>query len=403
MSHIVNDEDEIIKLCELLTIENTDLRFIQNFVFRKSLLNGLEWVLSLYEKLQVLGLSNIALSKLLLPLNQTEQLWNFVDKTNEEIIREYWKNIYPRFYGINTNEKIFGLKKLIEYSRFLSAVHICSHFVEEIPSEIIVEILKRAGTEKSDEQVRLDGYEINRLFETIDKRNDVDPNTLIQLEWWFLPVLASYGNNQKPKRLHDELSRNPVFFMDVLKWIYKPDDETKIEEQKNGLTDEQMQDRARQAYELLHSWKNIPGVDETGKIDYDFLKNWVSKVRELAAEYGRVEAADIYIGQVLAQYPEELDKVWPPDELCDLMENLKSDSVNRNFSSATFNKRGSSSRGPFDGGDIERGKAAYFKKLATAHQNKFPLVTGIFENLAKGYEEDAKRMDEHAERTRLEY
>lgn len=403
LSHIVNEEEETIKLCELLTKENTDLRFIQNFVFRKSFLNGLEWVLSLYEKLKVLGFSNIALSKLLLPLNQTQQLWNFIETTNEEIIREYWKNIYPRFYGINTEEKIFGLKKLIEHKRFLSAIHICSHFVEEIPSEIIVEILKRAGTEKSEEQVRLDGYEVNRLFETVDKRNDVDPNTLIQLEWWFLPVLASYGNNQKPKRLHDELSRNPVFFIDVLKWIYKPDDETKIEEQKNGLTAEQMQDRARQAYELLHSWKSIPGVDETGKIDYDFLKNWVSKVRELAAEYGRLEAADIYIGQVLAQYPEEQDKVWPPDELCDLMETLKSDSVNRNFSSATFNKRSFSSRGPFDGGDIERTKAAYYQKLATAHQNKFPLVTGIFEKLAKGYEEDAKRMDEEAERTRLEY
>jgi hypothetical protein len=403
LSHIVNGDDEIIKLCELLTIENSDMRFIQNFVIRKSLLNNVEWVFSLFEKLKELGFSNSALSKLLIPLNQTQQLWDFVDSTNEEIIREYWKNSYPNFYGIKTDEKIFGLKNLIEHKRFLSAIHICSHFVEEIPSEIIVEILKRAGTEKSEEQVRLDGYEVNRLFETVDKRNDVDPDTLIQLEWRFLSVLASYGNNQKPKRLHDELSRNPDFFMDVLKWIYKPDDETKIEEQKNGLTDEQMLDRARQAYELLHSWKSIPGVDENGKIDYEFLKNWVNKVRELAAEYGRVEAADIYIGQVLAQYPEEQDIVWPPDELCDLMETLKSDGVNQNFSSATFNKRSFSSRGAFEGGGIERTKAAYFQKLATAHQNKFPSVTGIFEKLAKSYEEDAKRMDEDAERTRLEY
>src|SRR5690606_32401380 len=101
--------------------------------------------------------------------------------------------------------------------------------------------------------------------------------------------------------------------------------------------------------------------------------------------------------------PEEQDKVWPPDELCHLIENLKSDSVNRNFSSATFNKRSFSSRGPFDGGDIERAKAAYFQKLATAHQNKFPSITSIFEKLAMGYEEDAKRMDEEAERRRLEY
>lgn len=403
LGYIVNEDEEIIKVCNLLNKENNDLKFIQSFICRKSFLNNIEWVLSLYNNLQTLGFSNIALSKLLLSLNPTQQLWDFIETTNEEIIREYWKKIYPRFYGLNAEEKMFGLNKLIENCRFLTAVHVCSRFSEEISSEKIVEILRRAGTEKSDEQVQLDSYEINRLFETIDKRNDVDQNTLIQLEWWFLPVLGSYGNNQKPKRLHDELSRNPVFFMDVLKWIYKSDDETKMEEQKNGLTDEQIQDRARQAYKLLDSWKNIPGVDETWKIDIDFLKNWVTKVRELASEYGRLEAADIYIGQVLAQYPEKQGKVWPPDELCDLIETLKSESLNRSFSSATFNKRSFSSRGPFDGGDIERGKAAYFKKLATAHQNKFPLVTGIFENLAKGYEEDAKRMDEHAERTRLEY
>lgn len=403
LSHIVNTDDEIFKLCELLSKEKADMRFIQNFLFRKSILNNIDWIFDLFEKLKGLGFSNSALTKLLLPLNQTQILWDFIDSTNENIIKEYWKNIYPRFYGITAEEKIFGLNKLIEHKRFLSAISVCSHFSEEIPSEIIIEILQKAGTEKTEEQVRLDGYEVNRLFETIDKRSDVASETLIQLEWWFLPVLASYGNNQKPKRLHNELSQNPVFFMDVLKWIYKPDDETKIEEQKNDLTNEQMQDRAKQAYELLHSWKNIPGVDDTGNIDYDFLKDWVSKVRELASECGRLEAADIYIGQVLAQYPEEQDKVWPPDEICDLIESLNSESINSNFSSSTFNKRSFSSRGAFDGGDIERAKASYFDKLALAHQNKFPSVAGIFEKLTKSYEKDAKRMDEQAERDKLEY
>src|SRR5690606_38889230 len=146
---------------------------------------------------------------------------------------------------------------------------------------IIVLILQMAGTEESEEQVRIDSYRFNILFETVDKRNDVDLNTLIQIEWLYLPVLASYGSNQKPKRLHDELSRNPVFFIDVLKCIYKPGDETNNEEQNKGLTDKQILSRARQAYELLDSWKTIPGVDQTGNIDYDLLKSWVDEVREL--------------------------------------------------------------------------------------------------------------------------
>jgi len=403
LGHIVSDEEEIIKLCELLKEKKSDTRFIQSFVLRKSILNNIEWIFSLFEKLKGLGFGNSALSKLFIPLKQTQQLWNFVDSTNEEIIRKYWQNISPNFYGIGTNEKIFGLKKLIEYKRFASATHICHHFVEEISSEMIVKILQKAGAEKSDEQIPLNSYKVNQLFKIIEKRNNVDLNILIQLEWLFLPLLASYSNNQKPQRLHYELSKNPVFFMDVLKWTYKPDDETKIEEQKNGLTDEKLQNRARHASDLLHSWKNIPGVDESGKIDNDFLREWIRKVRELAAENGRIKAADINIGKLLAQYPEEPDKVWPPDEICDLIETVNSEEIKINFSAATYSKRGSSIRGCFDGGDIERTNASYFQQLAKAHQNKFPSVTGIFEKLAKQYEEEAKRMDEDSERKRLEY
>lgn len=403
LSYIANTEEDIIKLCELLKKEKPDLRFIQSFIFRKSHLVGLDWIFSLYNKLKELGFTNSSLGNLLIPLSQTQILWNFIESKDPEVILEYWNNISPNFYWLTTYDKIYGINKLIEHKRFISAIHVCSQNVEEMPSEIIISVLQKAGTEPSEEKFRVDGYEVNRLFEALDKRQDFDTKILIQLEWLFLPILASYGNKRKPTRLHEELSSNPIFFMEVLKWIYKPDDESKVEEHKVGLTDEQIQNRARQAFELLHSWKTIPGVDKAGNIDYGYLKAWVNNLRELATEYGRVEIADAYIGGVLAHYPEEKNKVWPPDEICDLIESLNSDSIKRNFSSSTFNKRGSSTRGSFDGGDIERKKAAYFYMHAESHRNKFPSMASIFENLAKGYEEDAKRMDEEAERRKLEY
>lgn len=279
----------------------------------------------------------------------------------------------------------------------------CSHFTGEVPSDLILEILEKTGTVKTDEALRLDAYRVNKLFEELDKRSDYDVNSIYKLEWIYLPLLAGYGSHRKPKRLHDEMSRNPEFFMEVLKMIYKPDDETRVEEQKNGLSDDQLRLRAEQAFELLHSWKQVPGVDNTGQIDSNGLKSWVEKVRELATLYGRIEAADIYIGKILAQYPERPEILWPPNEICDVIETINTDAIKRNFSAETFNKRGSSVRGAFDGGDIERGKASYFQKLAEGHKNKYPSITRIFENLAKGYEQDAKRMDESAERDGLEY
>jgi hypothetical protein len=274
--------------------------------------------------------------------------------------------------------------------------------VDEIPSTLLVDILEKAATEKSNEQGRLHGYEVEQLFETIDKRGDVEPQKLIRLEWLYLPMLASYGNTRSPKMLHDELSQNPQFFIDVLKWAYKPDNDELLEIENKELSEEQISNRAMQAYELLHSWKKIPGVDDSGVIDNNFLTEWVDKVRELAIAVSRLEVADMTIGQVFAQYPEKAEN-WPPDELCAIIEKINTDSIKSNFSAATFNKRGSSSRGAFDGGYIEREKADYFHKLASLQKNKFPTITTIFENLAKGYEEDAKRNDEQAERDRLDY
>ena len=41
--------------------------------------------------------------------------------------------------------------------------------------------------------------------------------------------------------------------------------------------------------------------------------------------------------------------------------------------------------------------------LSDLHRNKYPNVATIFNKLAKGYEEDARREDEQAKLGKLEY
>ena len=204
-------------------------------------------------------------------------------------------------------------------------------------------------------------------------------------------VCHGIGCNISPKR--------PV---EVLKWLYMPKNRTLIESERKGIADEIVKKRAEQAYNLLHSWKSIPGVDKNGDIDVDYLNNWITVARNLASEADRVEVADIQIGSILAQYPEK-DLNWPPDPISEVIETINTDSLKTNFSAAVFNKRGSSSRGPFDGGNIERAHAEYFKKLSAYHKNKHRQVAAIFNRLSKGYLEQAKQMDIMAERDRLEY
>ena len=132
------------------------------------------------------------------------------------------------------------------------------------------------------------------------------------------------------------------------------------------------------------------------------LKSWIDKVRELAKKVSRLEVADMQIGIVLAQYPENIPE-WPQETIFKIIEEINSDSIERNYSAGLINKRGFSSRDAFDGGDIEREKAAYFENLEKDFKNKYPNLAEVFKRLSDGYLLDAKGMDDKAERNRLEY
>ncbi|MEO2070323.1 MAG: hypothetical protein ABGW99_03185 [Zunongwangia sp.] len=402
LADVISKQEDIFTISKCLYDEGSKITFVHSFIYRKSIKEGFDWVKVLFSDLQEKGYSHQALSNILIPINQNQELWDFISTLNEEIQNLYWQNVRPHFYHISDAEKVFGVEMLLIHKRFFSAIDIASHFPKVIPTDLLAEMLRRAGTEESSETIRFKGYEIERIFEEIDNREDIEKSTLIQLEWLYLAILDSYGTRRNPINLEEELANNPDFFIDVLKWIYLPKDKTLLEEERKGITDEVIESRAKQSYHLLNSWKKIPGMNDDNSIDEVELKSWIDKVRELAKNVSRLEVADMQIGKVLAQYPEDIPE-WPQETIFKIIEEINSDSIKSNYSSALFNKRGSSSRGAFDGGDIEREKAAYFEKLEKDFKDKYPNVAEIFKRLSDGYLLDAKRMDDEAERNRLEY
>lgn len=402
MARINFSSDEILEICKTLSDESPVNRFIHSFLHRKFYLEGFESIKLLYNDLQKTGFGDKELSNVLIPLDQTQELWDFLSTLQTEIQDEYWKSVYVHLYNVADEKKAYGLEKLLEYKRYFSAIDAAFRFASVIPTLLLMEILEKAGTEESIEKPSYKGHEIERIFEELDKRDDTDKSKLIQLEWIYLPLLDSYGSHRNPKNLEEELTANPEFFIDVLKWLYVTKDKILLEKEREGMSDEVVKNRAKQSYHLLNSWKKIPGMKDDYSIDEEELRDWIDKVRALAKEVGRLEVADMEIGKMLAQYPENI-KGWPNEIIFQIIEDINSDSLNRNYSAAMSNKRSFTSRGAFDGGNIEREKAAYFEKLFKDHRNKYPNTAEIFKNMSKGYLRDARREDEEAERNRLEY
>jgi hypothetical protein len=306
---ITNLED-VITVCECSNDDKKLIGFTHNFIYRKSINENFDWIKSLYKELEEKKFSAKALSNILIPLNQNQQLWNFVASLDEEIQNEYWQNINPHFYHINDEEKAVGIELLLKYKRFFSAITIASQFANVISSNLLSEMLKKAATEEANETPRFTGYEIERIFIELDMRADIDKSILIQLEWRYLLLLGSYSKRKNPKTLEEELANNPDFFIEVLKWSYNPTNKRYLVKESGGILDEAIPNRAKQAYHLLDSWKKIPGMKKDNSIDEGVLREWIIKARTLAESVSRLSVADFKIGKVLAEYPEKIQE-WP--------------------------------------------------------------------------------------------
>lgn len=401
LAQVVTTKGDILLVCQCLRDRPEQVPFIHEFFNEKLATNGFIWIKALFGELQALGFDNKSLSNVLIPLNQNQQLWDFVASLDGEIQDEYWQNIQPHFPHLTNDEKAYGIKMLLGYKRFFSTIANAWLFPNVIPSELLVEMLKRVVTEEANENSHLAGCEVERIFEELDKRTDIERSTLLDLECLYLPIL-SRKVRRSPKVLEEELANNPEFFIDVLKLLYKSKNENLSEEERKKLSSEEIQNGAERAYHLLHTWKRIPGMRDDNSIDENELNDWIQKVRLLAESVGRLEVADEEIGQVLARYPEDCPS-WPEEKIFRIIEEINTDDLKRGYYLGLVNKRSFSTRGAFDGGDIEREKAVYFQKLENDFRFQYPNVAEIFKDIKKNYLAEAKRMDEEAERSRLEY
>jgi hypothetical protein len=306
-------------------------------------------------------------------------------------------------FQIPAEEKAYAIKQLLRVKRYFTALDAAALFVNEIPVELISEILQKAATEKCEEDFRIQSYDIERLFEALDKSSEIKEEEMVRLEWAYLPVLAGGGTDRRPpKTLHKELANNPEFFAEVIKYTYKPRNEDR-KDKDESLPQQLIEQRAHLASQLLNSWKTVPGSDISGQIEYQKLKAWIEKARELCEKLDRKEAGDSQIGQVLAHAISKEEGVWPPEAVCKIIDELQSGRLDSGFMIEIHNKRGIVTKSLSEGGQQERKLAEQFRQYAEKWAIHYPRTASLLRKVAEGYENQAKQEDKEAEGRDLEY
>jgi hypothetical protein len=388
-----DEEDNLIGRT-LASSENSLNAFARGFVIGRWHTRELEWAEAKLSGEAGAGWSSEQRAEFYTCLPFLSRTWDQVETESDETQRLYWaRTSYGYPVGADCERAV---AKLIENDRPYAAVEILSFQERRHNSTPSARVMIRAMecALRATPDVRADwqfiAHNMSELLKMLEGSGEVSDEQLAALEWSSLPLTEHY---RRPKMLHRELSRNPDFFVEVMTLVYKAEDE-----EARDLSEEDSA-RAKYGRKLLDSWRGVPGKGEDGSLDSAVLKDWVVRARKALGARGRGGIGDYFIGRILRYSPNDADDTWPHSAVCDLIEELANESVERGFETEVFNSRGVTMRGQTDGGAQERQLAESYLERARRVCDRSPRSAEMLRRIADTFSSQGRREDVNAELT----
>ena len=388
-SDLVGEDEENAILSEYLAHEDSKKsEFVQGFVFERARTRSIQWV-----RAKVLGPGEAWSPKqsgmFLRHLQPQPVVWNLVSQHGAETEQEYWQSMDP--WGFEEKHIDYVVRKLLEHDRPLTATDVLANRRngEDVSQSLIADVLEAAihtdpGKDRYGHSFSFDAAQLlDRLVP-----GDVAEDRIARIEWAYQPLLRF---DRKPKLLHRELLRSPLFFAEIVSLIYRAEGE------EPGDVSEEQKNKARLGHDLLDSWRTPPGSKEDDYVDAQELREWVDHARRLVAEGGRGAIGDEVIGRVLSGSPSGQDGAWPVEAIRDIIENIASTDLEHGFEIGTCNSRGVVTKNPAEGGEQERQLTKRYEKHAEAVRDRWPRTAAMLRRIAETYRAEARREDDRSE------
>ena len=241
-----------------------------------------------------------------------KRTWDLLIPFGQELENLYWQTTNAGW--VKEDEQETAIVKLLEFNRPYAALNLANLYNDDknkfLPTTLLVSILEKAALvdrykEKPLPDTILTTYYIEEIFNILERVDDIEDNKLAFLEWIYLPLLVH--SQRQPKLLYQELSKDPLFFVQILKFVYKSEDDNDRDESVE--IDQATLTYAKLGHELLESWHQVPGLKEDGTVDVEELNNWVLQARAASQESGRGKIVDIQIGHLLAYAPKSPESI----------------------------------------------------------------------------------------------
>lgn len=330
-------------------------------------------------------------ARILSVLEPTSETWSLAESFGPETERAYWQTVsVVRDSGLIER----AVQKLVQFGRVDNAVQLLRMHAHTttIPSHTILEVLNRvlAGEVETEGLTSGFGFDLSVLMDQLNRAKDVDKSEVARLEWGFLPVLE---HSHSPIALHAALAEDPSLFVDLLRIVFRGENESSKSNEDSSESDRA---RASRAYSLLRSWRTLPGIAPDGSVDPKVLKSWVTQARALCHDADRVAIGDQQIGQMLSGAPFDADGTWPCAAVRDVIESIESDEMERGIAIGKFNSRGVVSRAIGEGGTQDHALADHYESLAAAVADSASRTARLLREMASDYRWHARREDDNA-------
>ncbi len=322
-----------------------------------------------------------------------QDTWRLLDRYDTTIQDRYWREVLPQWNRYSEAELIEIIDRLLEARRPRAAFHAVHLDWSRVETSRLKRLLLAVATVDAEpaDWYRLDAYRLSEALDSLTGRSGVSPDEMARLEFLFLTALED--SDHGIPNLEQQIAESPTLFVQALAFAFKREDDGQDPPEWRIETPERRTELTFAADSLLRRIRRIPGTGQDGKVNAEALLNWITEVRQLCAEHGRVEVGDEMIGELLSKTPVEEGGGWPCLPVCEAMEKIGSQRIGEGFNIGVFNGRGVYSRGRDEGGVQERELATQYRGWAKLRAFDFPYVSSVLESIAASYDRDAKRED----------
>ena len=328
--------------------------------------------------------------------------WQHVDRLCNRLRQRYWREVVPYWHGHDATETATFVDELLNVDRPCAAFHAAQVDWKQLDSPRLIRLLTEVATNDAEPAgyYQVDEYYISNALETLEQRGDTSQENLARLE--FLFVIPLENSEHGIRNLETQLAETPTLFVEALVRAFKRNDGGEDPAEWQVSSSDSRAAVSIAAHTLLTNASRVPGTQADGSIDLDELIAWLEQTRALARDYGRIEAGDEMIGQLISRCPPGADGVWPCEPVREAIDGVGSQDIATGMVIGIRNGRGETWRG--DGGAQERGLAEQYRSWAREVAFEYPFTANMLEQVAASYDHEAKWWDnEDGVRQRLEH